>query len=217
MVVIRSAGLSTKQQQGFIQPVFTPLVDVDGMKKFVLLYIIIMWLLCDWPVSVSLSPCGTVQKSSPGYLKRVSTLQGRGRAFLSLSGYLLVCSRFTSLRCVARVRDAVLWSAGSSAEAITWRRAWCPGRRPVGGGSTSRCSVSASPRTSWRWTRRRTPFGRTCLETGNGTEEYLREGVLKYGLKTVKICNVTRGLIRLWRLYEFLIMLFEALKNIWKY
>lgn len=39
MVVIRSAGLSTKQQQGFIQPVFTPLADVDGMKKvFIIIY-----------------------------------------------------------------------------------------------------------------------------------------------------------------------------------
>lgn len=56
VVVIRSAGLSTKQQQGFIHLAFTPLVDVDGMKKFVLLYIIIMWLLCKWPVSV----CKTV-------------------------------------------------------------------------------------------------------------------------------------------------------------
>lgn len=30
-----------------------------------------MWLLCDWPVSVSLSlMCKTVQKSSPVYLKQ---------------------------------------------------------------------------------------------------------------------------------------------------
>lgn len=58
---------------------------------------------------------------------------------------------------------------------ITWRRAWCPGRPLAGGGSRSRCSASASPRTSWRWRRRRTPYGRTCLETGNGTGEYLKK------------------------------------------
>lgn len=40
VVVIRSAGLSTKQQQGFIHPVFTPLVDVDGMKKSIFFIII---------------------------------------------------------------------------------------------------------------------------------------------------------------------------------
>lgn len=72
VVVIRSAGLSTKQQQGFIQPGFTPLVDVEGMKKFVLLYIIIMWLLCGcWPVSAPLSPCrNSTEKVVRGYLKR---------------------------------------------------------------------------------------------------------------------------------------------------
>lgn len=52
MVVIRSAGLSTKQQQGSLRPLFTPLVDdnaMEGEKKklfFLLLYIIITWLLC---------------------------------------------------------------------------------------------------------------------------------------------------------------------------
>lgn len=71
VVVVRFAGLSTKQQQGFTRTVFTPLVDVDGMKKFIIIYIIIiiMWLLCYWPVSVSLL-YKTVQKSSPVYLKQ---------------------------------------------------------------------------------------------------------------------------------------------------
>lgn len=51
MIVIRSAGLSTKQQQGSLRPLFTPLVDDNAMegKKgsfFLLLYIIITWLLC---------------------------------------------------------------------------------------------------------------------------------------------------------------------------
>lgn len=54
VVVIRSAGLSTKQQQGFIHPVFTPLVDVDGMKKFY--YYILLLLLCGCFV-IGLSPC----------------------------------------------------------------------------------------------------------------------------------------------------------------
>lgn len=42
VVVIRSAGLSTKQQQGFLRPLFTPLVDDNGMekKKFFLFIII---------------------------------------------------------------------------------------------------------------------------------------------------------------------------------
>lgn len=51
VVVIRSAGLSTKQQQGFIHPVFTPPVDVDGMTKFFNIiiyyyYVVALWVAC---------------------------------------------------------------------------------------------------------------------------------------------------------------------------
>lgn len=57
VVVIRSAGLSTKQQQGFIHPFFTPLVDVDGMKKkYIFYYYILLLLLCGCFV-IGLSPC----------------------------------------------------------------------------------------------------------------------------------------------------------------
>lgn len=59
VVVIRSAGLSTKQQQGFIHPVFTPLVDVDGMKKKYIFYyyiLLLLSLLCSCVV-IGLSPC----------------------------------------------------------------------------------------------------------------------------------------------------------------
>lgn len=47
VVVIRSAGLSTKQQQGVLRPRFTPLVDVDedGIKEFVLIIIIYYYVV----------------------------------------------------------------------------------------------------------------------------------------------------------------------------
>lgn len=73
---------------------------------------------------------------------------GPWQASLSLSGYFLVlCSfQFTVLRGSGLRPPHSLHIVRGG---ITWRRAWCPGRRPVGGGSTSRCLVSASPRTSW--------------------------------------------------------------------
>lgn len=45
-----------------------------------------MWLFCDWPVSVSLSLCRKVQKSSPVCLKQ-GALSGAG-AGLSVSQWL---------------------------------------------------------------------------------------------------------------------------------
>lgn len=56
VVVIRSAGLSTKQQQGVLRPRFTPLVDVDedGIKEFVFNYYYILLCGC---FLIGLSPC----------------------------------------------------------------------------------------------------------------------------------------------------------------
>lgn len=174
---------SSTKQQGFIQPVFTPLVDADGMKKKVFYYYILLLCGC---FEIGPSPCllsvmrKTVQKSSPVYLKHVSTLRARPLC-LSVVIYSFV---LISLHSAAWLKSVTPSSGLRTVRGgITWRTAWYPGRRPVGGGSTSRCSVSASPRTSWRWRRRRTPFGHTCLETGNGTGEYLWKGVLKYGVQ----------------------------------
>lgn len=75
VVVIRFAGLSTKQQQGVTRTVFTPLVDVDGMKKFIIIYIIIIIV---WPVSVSLLR-KTVQRSSPVYSEQGALSGARTR------------------------------------------------------------------------------------------------------------------------------------------
>lgn len=66
------------------------------------------------------------------------------------------------------------WCPLFTVRAVTWRRAWCPGRRPVGGGSRNCCWANASLRTSSRWRRRRTLSGHTYWETENGTVEYLR-------------------------------------------
>lgn len=117
MVVIRSAGLSTKQQQGFIHPVCTPLVDDDaGMKKFFYYYILL--LLCGCFVS-GLSPCRCVKqyrKSSPVYLKQWALSMGRGHAFYKcLSVVILLACLFSfqfSPAAWLKVCDTVLWSAG---------------------------------------------------------------------------------------------------------
>lgn len=174
VVVIRSAGLVVpnswvlKCQSLSRWSTLTP-------WRHVYYYIL---LLCGCS-EIGPSPCPlsvmrkTVQKSSPQWALSV---RGRPSLFLSpcvsLSGFFF--HSFVLAAWLKSLRDAVLVRAR-----ITWRTAWCPGRRPVGGGSMSRCSASASPRTSWRWRRRRTPFGRTCSGTGNGSGEYLREKVLE--------------------------------------
>lgn len=180
VVVIRSAGLSTKQQQGSS----THPAARCGRHEEVCISIYYYHVVALW-LSPCFCPCvKQYRRSSPGYLQR-RALRGRRLDAFCLAVVILFSFQFPRR---ARVCDPVPWSAGCPLlGVITWRRAWCPGRRPVGGGSRSCCSVSASPRTSWRWTRTRTPFGRTCWETGNGTEESLQRGGVQ--LKQSRMCD----------------------------
>ena len=164
------------------------------MIKFILSYIIIRWrlrkLAC---LRVSVKQGREVVRSTwalfeAGTWPRVSQWS--------------FCSRISLFSCMAQVCETPsTWSADCPRRvAITSRKVWCPGRRPVGGGSTSCCSVSAWPRTSWRWTRTRTPFGRTCWGTGNGTEDYLQRDNVKRSIKKKTVSNETNSV---WTLEGF--------------
>lgn len=180
VVVIRSAGLVVPNSWVFLflkkSQVFTPCWSITAPWRHVYYYILLLRWLWDRPVSPRLcrwcvklyrkvvrsapAPCvqGLSVSPSQWFFTRLD-FQPLA-AWLKKKKSLRVCD--TSLGPSVRGR-------------ITWRTAWCPGRRPVGGGSRSRCWASASPRTSWRWRRRQTPFGRTCWGTGNGSAVYLRE------------------------------------------